>query len=195
MIRNSISVVIPTIPPREHMLNRALESINRQFLQPRQLIIEIDHRHEGAWATRQRGAERASGEWLAFLDDDDEMLPWHLSHLLWLTQEHEADMTWGWFHVVGGGDPFPHYRGRQYTSSEPHIVPITYLIRHDLFMAGPGFQPDGVGAWDNQDQPVVDDAFANGKLIASARTTWLWHHHGMGYPGTTGNTSGLPTRW
>lgn len=131
---------------------------------------------------------QAKTKWLAFLDDDDEMLPWHLSHLLWWADLAEADMVWGWFHVVGGGDPFPHYRGRQYNPANPHIVPITYLIKRDLFMDGPGFQPDEVGAWDNQDQPVIDFAYKNGVLSASDRVTWLWHHHGR-------NTSGLPTRW
>lgn len=187
-MKNDVTIVIPTIPTRAMMCKRAILSAERQIHRPIEIQATLDENHDGAWVTRQRGAEMVKTEWMAFLDDDDELLPWHLSHLLRLADLCEADMAWGWFHVVGGGDPFPHYRGRQYRPDNPHIVPITYLIKTKLFQSGPGFQPDEAGAWDNQDQPVIDHAYANGQLVATDHVTWLWHHHGR-------NTSGLPTRW
>jgi glycosyltransferase involved in cell wall biosynthesis len=44
--------------------------------------LDIDR--QGAAATRQRALEQAGTKWVAFLDDDDEMDPWHLFEL-WIT--------------------------------------------------------------------------------------------------------------
>lgn len=152
--------------------------------------MALDTQHAGAWATRNQALEMAKTTWVGFLDDDDELMPHHVHHLLNMAMEHCADMAWGWFEVVGGGgDPFPHYRGRQYDITNPHIVPITYIAKRELLMDGPRFQPDEIGAWDNQDQPVIDYMVnAGAKLVASSDSTWLWHHHGA-------NTSGMPRNW
>jgi glycosyltransferase involved in cell wall biosynthesis len=153
----------------------------------------MDTEHEGAWVTRNRAAAAVRTEWTAFLDDDDELLPIHVEHLLSVAAEHQADVVWGWFRVVGGGDPFPHYRGKQYDPAQPHVVPITYMVRTELLRAAVermgGFMPDTIGAWDNQDMPLLSEfAAQGGRMVASPETTWVWHHHGA-------NTSGLPTRW
>lgn len=185
---SKITVCIPSIPPRSELLKRAIQSVTSQVLPPAAIAISMDINREGAWTTRMRAAQMAQTEWIAFLDDDDELLPNHLSALLAHAEYHSADCVWGWFEVHGGTDPFPHYKGRQYDPAQPHIVPITYLVRKDLFLSSPGFQPDSNGVWDVQDQPVLDYIYRNGKMLAVNDITWRWHHHGK-------NTSGLPTRW
>jgi glycosyltransferase involved in cell wall biosynthesis len=186
---SEVTICIPTIGPRKNLLDRAVASVQRQD-RPTCVSVAEDLDHSGAWATRNRAVEGADTEWIGFLDDDDRLLPWHVSHLLEQAEEHQADMVWGWFEVVGGADPFPHYRGRQYDPANPHIVPITYLVRRELWLDTPGFQPDTIGSWDLQDQPVIDAIHqaSGGALHASETITWYWFHHG-------GNTSGLPTRW
>jgi hypothetical protein len=189
-----VTVCIPTVPGRYLQLCRAVKSVEDQDY-PRHLIqVEavLDHYpRQGAWATRNRAAAAADTEWIAFLDDDDEFLPWHLSMLLQVADDWGVDMAWGWFEVVGGTDPFPMHRGRQFDPQEPHIVPITYLIRRELFIDTRGFQPDTdvTGSWEAQDAGVILDAYtlSGGKLMAIPETTWRWHHHGW-------NTSGLPHR-
>jgi glycosyltransferase involved in cell wall biosynthesis len=57
--------------------DNSLEEIQR-FTDPR---IRLFHRHQpgpGGYAARNLGIDKASGEWIAFLDADDE---WHLDHL------------------------------------------------------------------------------------------------------------------
>lgn len=186
---NDVTICIPTIPPRAHLLERAVDSVRKQDY-PCDLSVWSDADHSGAWGTRNQAARQATTEWIGFLDDDDKLLPWHVSHLLEMAEEHDADMVWGWFEVIGGQDPFPHYRGKQYNPEQPHIVPITYLVRRELWLDSPGFQPDENGVWDLQDQPVVDAVYekSGGKLFASETITWHWFHHGQ-------NTSGLPSRW
>lgn len=185
-----VTICIPTIPPRAEQLRKAIESVHGQSVPGVQLSIVCDHDHEGAWTTRNRAAQAATTEWIGFLDDDDILMPHHVEHLLTAAAEHKAQMVWGWFSVIGGGDPFPHYRGRQYDPQEPHVVPITYMIKRSLFLKTDGFQGDVYGAWDLQDQPVIDQAhrLSKGKLFADERKTWWWCHH-------VANTSGLPGRW
>jgi GT2 family glycosyltransferase len=98
------SVVIPLYNKRPH-IERALTSVFRQTLAPVEIIVVDDGStdggyewvkglahgnvlHEqrgeagpGGYAARNRGIEIASGEWIAFLDADDEWRPEHLSGL------------------------------------------------------------------------------------------------------------------
>jgi glycosyltransferase involved in cell wall biosynthesis len=189
-MNSDVTICIPTIPPRADFLHRAVTSVRNQTI-PVGWVVATDVDHEGAWATRNKAARMATTEWIGFLDDDDVLMAHHVEHLLEHAFAHDAAMAWGWFHVIGGTDPFPHYRGRQYDPAHPHIVPITYLVQRELFLRTSGFQSDvGVGAWDTQDQPVIDEIYSlsDGAIVASPRKTWWWHHHGA-------NTSGMPTRW
>lgn len=196
MTPSTITVAIPTIPPRSMMLARAVLSAIRQDRPIDAVSIAVDHNHDGAWATRNRAAAAVSTEWTAFLDDDDELMPHHTAVLLDAAAEHQADIVWGWFRVVGGHDPFPWGQGKQYDPDSPdhHIVPITYVVRTELLhqamaeIGGFGADDEQTGAWQVQDKPLFDLMCRLGKAHAIAEPTWRWHHHAT-------NTSGLPTRW
>ena len=91
----SISVIIPTFN-RAELLKRALESVQCQTLLPYEVLViddgSTDHTKElvnsqfpkvrffhqeqkGVSAARNRGIQLAKGNWIAFLDSDDEWLP------------------------------------------------------------------------------------------------------------------------
>ena len=188
-----VTICIPSIPPRKDMLTRAVTSVLEQTHPVAAVSVALDTRHDGAWTTRNRALAAVRTEWMGFLDDDDTLAPGHVAHLLALAEEHSADVVWGWFEVNGGTDPFPHYRGRQYDRAQPHIVPITYMARTELIHAAVaamgGFQADDIGAWDNQDMPLLHAMLDLGaRFQASPVSTWYWNHHGS-------NTSGMPERW
>lgn len=217
----TIAIVTPSIPPRAELLDRARHSVDRQDAIDCDIrhYVAHDHLHEGAWATRNRALRAALADkpdWVGFLDDDDELCPHHVSHLLQVADREQAAMVWGWFQIVypgrgvqppGVGDPFAHlndgkgYRGKQYDPAAPHVVPITYMVRADVLVeamsAGAAFEPDTIGSWDLQDKPMIEMIWkvSGGALFADERTTWLWHHWGTGSRGRAGNTSGMPDRW
>jgi glycosyltransferase involved in cell wall biosynthesis len=107
-----ISVIIPTTR-RPDLLMRALHSVFTQTHQAVEIIVVVDgpnretiellaqlndtrlmviqnERPLGAGAARNRGAGMANGEWLAFLDDDDEWLPDKLARQLTAATGSEA---------------------------------------------------------------------------------------------------------
>lgn len=192
----SVCIVIPSIPGRAGMLGEAVSSVACQT-HPCQVVVQIDHEREGAWATRNKGIWRAlaqGSEWIGFLDDDDYLLPHHVEHLLDQAAAHDADVVWPWFVVEGGTDPFPMHRGRQYDPANPHIFPITYLARIEavanaMYEGGFREDPGGTGNWGIQDQPFITSMWRHtgGRFWASDEATWVWRHHAR-------NTSGVPTR-
>tara|TARA_Y100000746_G_scaffold231327_1_gene244888 strand:- start:293 stop:1129 length:837 start_codon:yes stop_codon:yes gene_type:complete len=97
-----VSVVIPTYN-RKHTLTRAIESILTQTIKPLEIIIVDDGSDDGTreWikeeypfiqylnqnnsgvsASRNRGIFSANGNWIAFLDSDDEWIPEKLERQL-----------------------------------------------------------------------------------------------------------------
>ena len=118
-----ITVVIPTYN-RIQTLPRAIESVKKQTYSNWELLIIDDgssdrtkeliqrkyidesniffveresSRPKGANACRNIGAEKGNGQYLAFLDSDDEWLPIHLEHKLKLLIDSDADFIFGAF--------------------------------------------------------------------------------------------------
>ena len=69
----SVSVIIPTIKGREEVLQRARKSAENQTHKDTEIIIQREG--ENAPDARNRATLSSKGEYLAFLDDDDEFLP------------------------------------------------------------------------------------------------------------------------
>lgn len=177
MVEFSISVVIPTFN-RKWSLSRAIDSVLGQSLRPQELIVVDDgstdqtaewikktyaehssflkvcrlDQNLGVSAARNRGASRASGQWVAFLDSDDEWLPNKLERqfevlrksdpALPLIHCNERWMRNGQLlnqkqkHKKMGGDFFV-------PSLELCLIsPSAVLIERDFFLAIGGFRED-----------------------------------------------------
>lgn len=106
---SDITVVIPTIPGREELLDRAVRSVERQPHGPRSVVVVTDTERRGAaWARNygiqlvtENGEDRKGllSPWIAWLDDDDEMLENHLAVLARGASKTGADavFTYPWF--------------------------------------------------------------------------------------------------
>jgi hypothetical protein len=192
-VQSDVTVCVPAIPSRLTLLQqRALPSVWRQTYPVDAVAVSVDYHRQGAWWNRNATVAMVATRWLAFLDDDDELLPHHLECLTAVAAEHDADVVWGWFEVVGGTDPFPTKRGRPWDPAQPHAFPITALVNAELVReAGAQFAADlrGLGSWEDQDLPFWSAlAAAGGRFVATPEITWRWWHH-------KANTSGLPSRW
>lgn len=214
MTIHDITVCIATIPPRSKELRRALASVAVQTLQPATIVVEYDHEHTGAVATKNRALAAVRTPWVAFLDDDDQFLPHHLETLRWHAVDHlpRTDPSTGWTPDVLYSIPevpqSPTKRdpdGRYGVPFDPEelrrrsYIQTTSLIRTDLLREVGGFQLprlsthpgcvyDDWGAW----LAMLD---AGARFLHVPEVTFIWNHWGRGEPGRPGNTSGQPTRW
>ncbi|HBT80829.1 MAG TPA: hypothetical protein DEB13_02735 [Candidatus Yanofskybacteria bacterium] len=126
-IMPKVSVIIPT-HNRPAMLKRAVNSVLVQTYQDFEIIIVDDGVHErardvaksfsdnriryipheqecGAPAARNTGIKNSAGEFIAFLDDDDEWLPLKLElQVRALTENPEAGLCFCGFEAVGEND-------------------------------------------------------------------------------------------
>lgn len=202
----TVTVAVPTIPGREDMLARAFRSMQRQSRPADAVLVERDFWRTGAAATRNRILAKVTTDWVAWLDDDDELLPNHLAVLLDVAEDTGADLVYPRPRMATGTDPTAilidgQWRspwGRPFTvDSASHIrhrgsfIPITHLVRTSLAREV-GFPP-GRTLPDGRYQGE-DERYLIGLLDEKARfehvniRTWLWYgSHG-------GNTAGRALR-
>lgn len=206
---SGISVVIPSIPVRAAMLARAVASVTEQTLPADAIIVEVDNGRMGAPDTRQRGLEKVTTEWTAFLDDDDVLDPNHLAVLLACAEEYNADYVWSQFRIgypdgqfISGPGPLTERTFDQWDPEHPAQTTITTLVRTKLAVEVGGFAAFEDSQRHIDGQRVGEDfdftmrMHRAGAVFRHAPVvTWTWMHHGYGTPGVPGNTSGNPTRW
>jgi glycosyltransferase involved in cell wall biosynthesis len=207
--RPGVTVVIPTIPPRKALLNRAAESVSAastrlkeaQLSAPVELITVGDERREGAARTRHRGLMEVDTEWVAFLDDDDVMLSDHFVRLYGaaLTNPRCPDYLWSRFVIKypnGSELAGPAFLGEkafsQWDDADPCQTTITTMVRTELARDAGGFLQFEEGEQIDGQRRGEDFEFttrcrvAGGEFLHVPFVTWEWWHWG-------GNTSGLPT--
>lgn len=209
----TVTVCIPTIPPRKHLLERALASVDAQTHLPDEVIVVEDHLGLGAAPTRNQAWQAARTDVIAFLDDDDEFLPDHLEVCLTTLVEKSAGLVFSWFELVGWdeateerpdplatmhqgqlvhplGIPFGveqerHYRRYAY-------IPITTVVRRHLLQRSGGYPEPNTPAW-----PLPDCEDWGGhlrlldigcKFVHVPHRTWRCYHDGA----TTRSTAGKP---
>ena len=109
---NDVSIVIPT-HDRLPLLREAIRSASLQSVDPQIIVVRsngesaaenlglefpgimvIECSGERA-ASRNAGCDRATGDWVLFLDDDDLLLPGALEVLLSAARPHNADAARG----------------------------------------------------------------------------------------------------
>lgn len=201
-----VAVCIPTITSRTDLLARALRSVEAQDVPPWLSVsahVHVDTHRRGASTARNYAIDLALShrpDWLLFLDDDDELLPHAVRTLVTAAHQHDADLVWGWYDLVGNNDPWTERAGRRLSAkqdgSPSHVVPIVYLARASEFSKaharlGGAFQVQQAGEqsdWTVQDWPVLRDMLHHGaEQHPITERVWVWHHHGK-------NTSGMPDR-
>ena len=78
-----VTVITPTIPGREALLKECKESVRKQTMRPKEHLVGIDVDRRGPAAIRNSLVEKVETEWVAFLDDDDLLMPNHFATHSW----------------------------------------------------------------------------------------------------------------
>jgi glycosyltransferase involved in cell wall biosynthesis len=166
-----VSVIIPTTR-RPELVGRALRSVFAQTHEELEVIVVVDGPNPetmtvlsriadprlrvlqnevplGPGAARNAGAELAKGEWLAFLDDDDEWLPRKLERQLGVASPDEPVLitcrcrvvtpqaTYIWpRQVYDGVRPVDDYLWARQSlfRGEAYLATATYMISRRFFM-------------------------------------------------------------
>lgn len=157
MIRGSdVTVVIPTVAGREDLLTRALDSVAAQIVPPGAVVVQEDRERRGAAWARNAALERVGTSWVAWLDDDDELLPNHVKVLVRAANQTGADLVYSYAEFVGGPDPLSSVDPQGRFAPNPvnvpwssyadlwlrtrgNFIPVTYLVRADLVRQVGGF--------------------------------------------------------
>lgn len=203
--RLTVAVVIPTIPGREELLDRALVSARTQRRKPDQIVVERDSERTGAAAARNRALERVTADVVAWLDDDDTLRPNHLMACMRVLEQSpwRPDLVYPRPRMIGGADPTAlTHQGRfpvspwglrwtpehaAHLREHGSFIPMTHLVRTDLVRQIGGFRPgyDVGGRYRGEDEDylirLMDEAGAIFEHLDAI--TWNWHVH-------TGHTAG-----
>jgi glycosyltransferase involved in cell wall biosynthesis len=201
-VPSGVTLIIPTIPQRSSLLARSIASVGRQTLPPDAVIVPVDFEGVGAGPTRNRAVAMATTEWVAFLDDDDELAYSHIEDLMDAAADNDADMVYPWFTTVGAdksalltvqdgelvdpeGVPFGEEQ-RALVGAGPegdgrNFIPITYLIRRELFEELGGFPTTNSDEWPhpaNEDWGfLIKLARSDAKIVHLNARTWFWNFH------------------
>lgn len=127
-----ISILTPTIPEREQMVVECKRSVASQTYQAYEHLTGYDADYEGCSVTINRLAERAVGQWLLPLADDDLLLPGCLQTLI--AHVDEGDIIYS-RPLVWGNDS-PHF------FAEPPKIPSFALIPRMLWQELGGYDED-----------------------------------------------------
>lgn len=181
-----ITVCIPTLPGRAPLLARALRSVSAQTLPPDEVVIAVDSRGRGAADTRNRALARVRTELVAFLDDDDELLPDHLAVLADLQRASGADLVYPWFDVVGSCDPLGAF-ARPFDPvglRTANYIPVTVLARTAAVRAAGGFTNRRSHSPTCEDWSCWLSMLDNDcRFLHLPMRTWVWHREGQGTGG------------
>ena len=178
----TISVVTPTYN-RAHLVARAIRSVLNQAYQDFELIVVDDastdntepvvrgfrdpriryvrhNENRGGSAARNTGIELCQGEYIAFLDADDEWLPGKLEHQLGVFQRAASDvgLIYSDFLRI-----YPNGRQERYRPVAEGIsigYPSRWLVKREVFRDVVGFDESMPALQDTEVSIRIQEAWA-----------------------------------
>ena len=167
----SVTVITPTLPERSQLLERCARSVIKQTVFCLHEIFS-DRIGEGPQALRNALAWSATTEWLLPLDDDDELDPTCVQMLL--ENSEDADIVYPWCRMEGRTDNWvPNKLFEPGALFKQNFIPVTALIRRDLFLMLGGYQKSAMEDW-----LFWQWAYLHGATFKCVpEVLWTYHHH------------------
>jgi hypothetical protein len=173
---NKIAVVTPTVPSRSSLLEECKASVKAQTWGGDILhAVGEDHANVGAATMRNNIVQGIdpSYEWLAFVDDDDILLPEHLSTLA--ASSEGADVIYSNCQEEGFTKT---WQTRDFNYDEvksANYIPVTVLMRRSMFEKVGGFQSE---PYPGEDQHLwLRAALAGARFVYVPQATWTYRQH------------------
>lgn len=69
-----LSILIPTVPRRKAHLERLLATLEPQLTDEVELLVLMDNKKSLIGSKRQKMIDISQGEYIVFIDDDDEII-------------------------------------------------------------------------------------------------------------------------
>lgn len=190
------SIILPTYN-RAHLLPRAISSALRQTFQDWELVIADDgstdetanvvaeylrqdqrikffvHEHCGLARTRNFGLQHAQGEYVTFLDSDDEYEPGHLQKRFeFLTSHPETELLHGGVNIIGDEYVADKFDPTRKIHLSECVIGGTFVIRRELVQKLGGFPIVDYG----DDNAFFALAEKNGAVIRKIDApTYIYH--------------------
>jgi GT2 family glycosyltransferase len=152
-----VSVLTPSLPERRLLLDECKDSVAAQTV-PVAHLVHVDEDREGPAKARNLLALRADTEWLLPVDDDDLLDPDCVRVLL---DSSDGDVVYPWCRVEGNPGWTPNRLFRPDTLLRHNFIPVTALVRRDLWLE--------VGGMDEELRQFEDFDFWRKCLAAGAR--------------------------
>ncbi len=131
--------------------------IMEQYAQNPRVLYCLNERSLGGGLARNEGIKRAAGEYITFLDDDDEYLPEKVSVQLAFTLDNGLEMSFTDVYLHGPDGKLFEFRRHDYVTDcsnrelfRQHIMhslgpTSTFMIRKDVLLAAGGFEDVPMG--------------------------------------------------
>jgi len=188
---STVSAVIPTIPGREELFHRAIDSVVAQTRPVDTILYGSDTEGRGPAYSRNVIMAGAQTDFVAFLDDDDTWYPHHIEGLMSVAEG--ADVIYPWFDGAHSDYLKVPVNGRLKTPlgvefgpeqaafiRHQNFIPVTFMARTSLVVQVGGFEKPW---WMPPECPAEDWGLLLKLLDAGARfthypaVTWTWHGH------------------
>lgn len=122
------------------MLQECIESVLNQTYPVKEHLYEVDVHGEGPARIRNRLTDKATTDWIAFLDDDDLLRPEHFA--IHSQYEDDFDVIFSWGEIIdasGWREVFTSGYQPETILGGRNTIPITATVRTGVFRAVGGF--------------------------------------------------------
>jgi cellulose synthase/poly-beta-1,6-N-acetylglucosamine synthase-like glycosyltransferase len=159
-----IAVITPSKPNRGLLLEECRASVREQTRPAELHAIEVDHKGAGPAQIRNKLVRELPMEydWVAFVDDDDLLLPTHLEKLSAVSDS--ADVVYS---------PCQHNYTHAFNLESLKIqnyISVTCLVRREVFEKVGGFDNVAMEDWELWKKI----ANADGRFVFVPETTWTY---------------------
>lgn len=197
---SDVTIITATIPSRQELLSKAVESVQNQLVQPAYHLVQNDDNKIGGAAVLDLLLEKTQTKYVCVLDDDDILLPQHIKVLTEAISSSDADLVYPWFRYASSGNAghLEQYAYQPWSNNDVHQVPITWIAKTESIKEVGGFSQDyeansmnldGSGHRIGYDFILIKRLVAANKIIKHhPEITWIYNDNRV-------STLGMPSRW